>query len=306
MGKKRNGHNGEDLIIRVPAGTIVTALHQDEDLKQDDSHMTDDDARAPDLRYSTRGYRRSLLVDLDSPDTRIVLAKGGIGGKGNAHFATARFQSPKFCQPGMAGEEIVVELELKALADVGLVGYPNAGKSTLLAAISRAKPKIAPYPFTTLTVHLGAVDFEDSSRVFVADIPGLIEGAHLNVGLGHDFLRHVERTKVLAYVLDMAGTDGRSPLDDFLSLREEVGLYQKSLLLRPSIIVANKMDAGFAAQQNLERLMERVPLPVFPISASERTGLSALLSSMKELVRAESEIEESAKLLKRHSDTTDN
>jgi GTP-binding protein len=183
---------------------------------------------------------------------QFVLCKGGRGGLGNRNFATARRQTPRFAQPGEPGTEGDFLFELRTIAEVGLVGFPNAGKSTLLAAISKARPKVAPYPFTTLHPQVGIMEYDDYRRLTVCDVPGLIEGAHENVGLGHAFLRHIERCKVLVILLDMAGTDGRKPWDDYKQLLDELELYDETLTERPRMVVANKMDEA-VAEENLKR-----------------------------------------------------
>ncbi|MBQ6352157.1 MAG: GTPase ObgE [Lentisphaeria bacterium] len=225
-GAGMHGRNADDITIKVPVGTVVTDC-----------------------------ATREVLGDLDAPGARLLVARGGRGGRGNARFATSTNRVPRYAEPGTEGEEKELFLELKIIADGGLVGYPNAGKSTLLGALSAARPKVAPYPFTTLHPVVGVVEFDypDYTRLTLADIPGLIDGAHDNVGLGHSFLKHIERTKVLVYVLDMAGTDGRDPVEDFRHLQNELELYQSGLTRRPSLIAANKMDAPEAAE-NLRRL----------------------------------------------------
>jgi len=221
-----HGRAAADLIVKVPVGTVATDTATGE-----------------------------VVADVSVEGERVLVAQGGRGGRGNARFLSNRNRVPRHAEPGEPGEERELELELKTIADAGLVGYPNAGKSTLLGALSSAKPKVGAYPFTTLYPSVGVVEFDypDFTRYTVADIPGLIDGAHENVGLGHDFLRHIERTRVLVYVLDMAGTDGRDPLEDFRHLREELELYQKGITGRRSLIVANKMD-GENAAENLVRL----------------------------------------------------
>jgi GTP-binding protein len=224
-----------------------------------------------------------MVCDLTTNGQRFVLCKGGRGGLGNRNFATSARQTPRFAQPGEAGEEGEYLLELRIVADVGIVGYPNAGKSTLLAAISKARPKIAPYPFTTLTPQIGIVEYPDYRRLTVCDVPGLIAGAHENVGLGHKFLRHISRCKGLVILLDMAGTDARSPVDDYRSLLEELELYDPELLNRHRIVVANKMDEP-EAEKNLKAFKRKVrKTTILPISAAFDMGMTKFLSAIREL-----------------------
>jgi GTP-binding protein len=224
-----------------------------------------------------------MVCDLTTNGQRFVLCKGGRGGLGNRNFATSARQTPRFAQPGEAGEEGEYLLELRIVADVGIVGYPNAGKSTLLAAISKARPKIAPYPFTTLTPQIGIVEYPDYRRLTVCDVPGLIAGAHENVGLGHKFLRHISRCKGLVILLDMAGTDARSPVDDYRSLLEELELYDPALLNRDRIVVANKMDEP-EAEKNLKAFKRKVrKTTILPISAAFDMGMTRFLSAIREL-----------------------
>ena len=241
-GAGQHGRNADDIAVKVPVGTIVKDTATDE-----------------------------IVGDLDAPGVRVLVAQGGRGGRGNARFATSTNRVPRYAEPGTEGEEKTLFLELKTIADGGLVGYPNAGKSTLLGAVSAARPKVAPYPFTTLHPVVGVIEFDypDYSRLTLADIPGLIDGAHENVGLGHSFLKHIERTKVLIYVLDMAGTDGRDPVEDFKHLQTELELYMEGLTGRPSLICANKMDAPEAAE-NLRRLEAFVAnkYPIIPVTAA--------------------------------------
>jgi GTP-binding protein len=223
-----------------------------------------------------------LVADLTENGQRFVLCKGGRGGLGNRNFATARRQTPRFAQPGEPGHEGNFKFELRFMADVAVLGYPNAGKSTLLTAISKARPKIAPYPFTTLHPQIGIVEYEDYKRLVVCDVPGLIEGAHQNVGLGHSFLRHIRRCKVLILLLDMAGTDNREPWDDYKSLLNEVGLYDPALLEKPRFVVANKMDEP-VAEANLKKFKRRVPkTPVLPISAAFEEGVPKFKKMIRE------------------------
>ena len=222
-----------------------------------------------------------LVADLTQHGQQFVLCKGGRGGLGNRNFATARRQTPRFAQPGEPGEEGDYLFELRIMADVGLVGYPNAGKSTLLTAISRARPKVAPYPFTTLHPQIGIVEYPDWKRLVVCDVPGLIEGAHQNVGLGHAFLRHIQRCKILVLLLDMAGTDNREPSDDYKQLLQELELYDPALLEKPRYVVANKMDEP-AAEKNLRAFKRKIKkTPVLPIAA----GFDEGIDKFKKLIR---------------------
>jgi len=212
------------------------------------------------------------------------LCKGGRGGLGNRNFATAARQAPRFAQPGEPGEEGDFLLELRIIAEVGLVGYPNAGKSTLLTAISKARPKIAPYPFTTLHPQIGIVEYADFHRLTVCDVPGLIEGAHRNVGLGHAFLRHIERCKILVLLLDMAGADGRAPWDDYQQLLSELKLYDPALLEKPRLVVANKMDE-MVAWKNLKQFKKKIrKVPVLSIAAAFDQGLEKFRKLIREAV----------------------
>jgi GTP-binding protein len=250
---RKHGRDGRDLVIRVPPGTVARTVIDGEHYE----------------------------IDLDAPQMRLLAAHGGKGGLGNVHFATSTHQAPRIAELGQPGEAYEIELELKLLADVGLIGFPNAGKSTLLSAISAARPKIGAYPFTTLQPNLGVVEFGDSGFV-VADIPGLIEGAHRGVGLGHDFLRHVERTRLLIHVVDAAGVDGRDPVEDYRRINQELQLYQPELAERQQIVALNKADLP-DAQAQIERLRATIGLPateVFTISAATRSGVDALLQAV--------------------------
>jgi GTPase len=247
---RKHGRNGRDVTVRVPPGTVVRTTIDGE-------------------RYE---------IDLDAPRLRLLAARGGKGGLGNTHFATSTYQVPRIAELGEPGERFELELELKILADVGLIGFPNAGKSTLLSVISAARPKIAPYPFTTLQPNLGVVAIGDYSFI-TADIPGLIEGAHQGAGLGFDFLRHVERTRLLIHVVDAAGVDGRDPLADYHQINEELRLYRPELADRPQVVALNKIDLP-EAQANLARLREAIEglgAAVFEISAATRAGVEPLL-----------------------------
>ncbi|MDP9379648.1 MAG: GTPase ObgE [Chloroflexota bacterium] len=249
--QKRHGKAGEDLVLTVPPGTVVY-----------------DDATG------------EVIADLTKPGDRVMVARGGRGGLGNTHFSTSTYQTPRFAERGEPGEERTLRLELKLLADVALVGFPNAGKSTLISAISAATPKIASYPFTTLEPVLGVVQVPGTDQSFVvADIPGLIEGAHQGVGLGDEFLRHIERTRVLVYVLDGSGQEGRPPINDLQVLRRELSLYQPQLAERPSIIAFNKMDMT-EAQENWEEFRNDPAVQdadALPVSGTARIGLDQLV-----------------------------
>jgi len=224
-----------------------------------------------------------LIADLVHHGQRFILCRGGRGGLGNKNFANPIRQAPRFALPGEPGEEGEFILELRIIADIGLVGYPNAGKSTLLAAISRARPKIAPYPFTTLHPNIGIVEYPDFKRVTVCDVPGLIEGAHMNVGLGHSFLRHIQRCKGLVLLIDMAGTDGRNPWDDYYQLLRELELYDLTLLERPRLVVANKMDEP-AAKELLKKFKRRVPkTKVLEISAAFGINIDKFKEEIRKL-----------------------
>jgi GTP-binding protein len=255
MKKDMYGKNGEDLILKVPPGTAV----YDRD--------TGD-----------------LLADLTALDARAVIARGGVGGRGNAHFATAVQQAPKFAENGEPGEFRALRLELKLLADVGLLGFPSVGKSTLIAAVSAAKPKIADYPFTTLIPNLGVVYVEPQKSFVMADLPGLIEGAHHGVGLGHQFLRHVERTRLLIHLLDVSGMSGRDPLEDFRIINRELALYSERMAELPQIVALNKMDivTDPALPDTVEETLKAEGHTVFRISAATRQGLEPLLYTVWE------------------------
>lgn len=314
LGKGMDGRAGKDLLIKVPCGTLVwqvkaptTPVQPDEpdDLESRPALLpvaasgrrvipASGHLRAVEIDLSAESdatgpataQKGDLIVDLTEHGQRFVLCKGGRGGLGNRNFATSRRQAPRFAQPGEAGEEGDFLFELRLIAEVGLVGYPNAGKSTLLTAISKARPKIAPYPFTTLHPQIGIVEFTDWHRLTVCDIPGLIEGAHRNVGLGHAFLRHVERCRVLVLLLDMAGTDGRKPWDDHRALLQELELYDPALLKRPRLVVANKMDEP-AAAANLRSFKRQVRrTPVLEMAAGFDMGVEEFKLAIRQAVEA--------------------
>jgi GTP-binding protein len=320
LGKGMDGHAGKDLIVHVPCGTLVWQLPE----AQTDPYADEDNpspiyrtapgaqfleidlgAEAARLRSSSGSQaaplpppvspveapsgpepKGDLIADLTQHGEQFILCKGGRGGLGNRNFATAARQTPRFAQPGEPGHEGHYLLELRIIAEVGLVGYPNAGKSTLLTAISHARPKIAPYPFTTLHPQIGIVEYPDFFRLTVCDVPGLIEGAHRNVGLGHAFLRHIERCKVIGLVLDIAGSDNRTPWDDYKHLLEELELYDPSLLSRPRLIVANKIDEP-AAAANLKKFKRKVPkTKILPMAAAFDEGTEEFKQTIRQAVEA--------------------
>lgn len=314
MGKGMDGIAGKDLIVKVPCGTLVWRLpsapkpeeveidphetHEENPLLKSSTgkrpiirssgnahaieyDLSEDD---PDDAATQHPAKGELVADLTEDGQQFVLCKGGRGGLGNRNFATARRQTPRFAQPGEPGEEGNYLFELRMVAEVGLVGYPNAGKSTLLTAISRARPKVAPYPFTTLHPQPGIVEYPDFKRLTVCDVPGLIEGAHQNVGLGHAFLRHIKRCKILVLLLDMAGTDNRAPWDDYAQLLNELELYDPELLEKPRYVVANKMDEP-VAEENLKKFKKKIKkTPVLPISAGFDDGIDKFKKMIREAV----------------------
>ena len=311
MGKGMDGHAGKDLLIKVPCGTLVWKLPST--TPPAESPETDaEESERPVLTTQKREIirhagaeraleinlaedeehpgkplppeGRELVADLTEHGQQFILCKGGRGGLGNRNFATSRRQTPRFAQPGEPGEEGDYQLELRLIADVGLVGYPNAGKSTLLTAISHARPKIAAYPFTTLHPQIGIVEYKDFHRLTVCDVPGLIEGAHNNVGLGHAFLRHIERCKILVLVLDMAGTDNRLPWDDYKQLLSELELYDPALIKKPRLVVGNKMDEP-AAEKNLKEFKRKVrKVPVLPMAAAFDEGIPKFKDTIRTAV----------------------
>jgi len=253
------GRSAEDVIYKVPAGTVISRIITEED---------------PETGEMIERYEP--FADITENHQTIVLCKGGKGGKGNVHFKTSTHQSPREFTPGEDGEEGRFHFELRSIADAGLVGFPNAGKSTLLSKLSAAKPKIANYPFTTLQPMVGVIHFGEHRRGTLADIPGLIEGAHQNIGLGHDFLRHIMRCRTLLFVVDTAGSEGRDPISDLETVRKEVKLYSDELAKRPWCIVANKLDLEESGE-HIERLKERFKrIKIFPISAQSGLGMDKL------------------------------
>jgi len=259
-GSNCTGQDGEPIVLEVPVGTVV---------------------------YD--GDTGEKLHDFAIPGEKVLIARGGRGGKGNARFATATHQAPTEHQPGRPGQERRLRLELKLLADAGLVGFPNAGKSTLISRISAARPKIADYPFTTLEPNLGVVQLDDFRSFVVADIPGLIEGAHLGHGLGTQFLRHIERTKLLVHLVDVSDGSGRDPVEDFETVMRELASFSQDLAKKPMLVVASKIDAAQdpARVESLKRLAEDRGLPYFEISSVTGKGLEALKHAIAERVLSE-------------------
>ncbi|MBE5883357.1 MAG: GTPase ObgE [Lachnospiraceae bacterium] len=264
-GGKRNcrGKNGNDIVIKVPEGTVI---------KEAESGQ--------------------VITDMSGENKRVVLLKGGRGGNGNQHYATSTMQAPKYAQPGQPAIELELMLELKVIADVGLVGFPNVGKSTFLSRVTNAKPKIANYHFTTLNPNLGVVDLEGTKGFVIADIPGLIEGASEGVGLGHEFLRHIERTKVIIHIVDAAGTEGRDPIEDIYAINKELEAYNPDIAKRPQVIAANKIDAMYteegeeSAIDAIKKEFEPKGIAVYPISAVSGEGLKELLYHVNEMLES--------------------
>ena len=261
-GGKKNcrGKDGEDIVIKVPEGTVIKEAQSDQ-----------------------------VIIDMSGENQKVVLLKGGRGGNGNQHYATPTMQAPKYAQPGQPAQELELTLELKVIADVGLVGFPNVGKSTLLSRVTNARPKIANYHFTTLNPNLGVVDLEGTKGFVIADIPGLIEGASEGVGLGHEFLRHIERTKVIIHVVDAAGTEGRDPIADIYAINKELEAYNPEIASRPQVIAANKMDAIYEADReealkSIRDEFEPKGIKVFPISAVSGEGLEELLYEVSQML----------------------
>ncbi|WP_335869213.1 GTPase ObgE [Bacillus sp. 2205SS5-2] len=285
MSKGQHGKNSEPMVVKVPPGTIV---------KDDDTGET--------------------IADLVQHGQKAIIVKGGRGGRGNCRFATAANPAPELSEKGEPGQERNIIMELKLLADVGLVGFPSVGKSTLLSVVSSATPKIAAYHFTTISPNLGMVETSDSRSFVMADLPGLIEGASQGVGLGHQFLRHVERTRVIVHVIDMSGVEERDPYEDYLTINEELKEYNLRLTERPQIIVASKMELP-DSEENLAKFKEKLQNehPVFPISAVTRQGLKELLFAIADLIETtpefpllEEEKEEINRVLYKHDKTSEN
>ncbi|MDU6264414.1 MAG: GTPase ObgE [Anaerocolumna aminovalerica] len=255
-----HGKDGEDLVIRVPEGTVIKDTETGK-----------------------------VIADMSHGNRRQIILKGGRGGKGNQHYATPTMQVPKYAQPGQSSRELNVTLELKVIADVGLVGFPNVGKSTLLSRVTNARPKIANYHFTTLNPNLGVVDLEGADGFVIADIPGLIEGASEGIGLGHEFLKHIERTKVIIHMVDAASTEGRDPIEDINTINGELAAYNEELIKRPQVIAANKLDVLYGEEeeqviQKLKDTFEPQGIKVFPISAVSGKGIKELLYHVREML----------------------
>src|SRR6266404_558291 len=313
QGKKMHGRSAPAKVVKVPVGTIVYRSPNAERglRKEEDEELTNADPIAwieESGKRPTSNVQRSLLtpetrdegsdlsalrnpqsemdlmVDLTRDGQEFLLCRGGAGGKGNVHFKSSRNRAPREYTEGEEGEQGHFLFELRTIADAGLVGYPNAGKSTLLRKISAARPKVAAYPFTTLHPIIGVAEFPEYGRATIADIPGLIEGAHRGLGLGHEFLRHITRCRVLVFVIDVAGSEGRNPIEDLRNVRREIDLYDPALSKRPWCIIANKMDLP-AARENLETLQDSFPaVEMAPASASTGQGIEALKAKLEKLV----------------------
>ena len=318
QGKGKTGKSGPTVVVKVPCGTTIWRLVDPETARIQEAYQRGSDSGQEDLSESEasiektgatdgmirhQGSERAVEIDLEHTQEeetdseprlqkelaadlvedgqRFVLCRGGKGGLGNQHFANSKHQTPRFAQPGQPGDEGTFLLELRILAEIGLVGYPNAGKSTLLTAISKARPKIGPYPFTTLHPQIGVLEFSDYHRITVCDIPGLIDGAHQNVGLGHAFLRHIQRCRALVLLIDMAGTDARKPWDDFKQLRKELELYDPKMLEKPYVVAANKMDME-ESQAHLRSFKRRLRgVKVIELAAAFDEGVSPLKDVMR-------------------------
>jgi GTPase len=275
-GKKMTGRAGADKIVKVPAGTIVWPAQEEKRPTPNAQRSTSNSEQLAIGNWQSA----ILIVDLTRDGEEFVLCRGGAGGKGNVHFKSSRNRAPRQYTEGQEGEQGYFLLELRTIADAGLVGYPNAGKSTLLRKISAARPKVAAYPFTTLHPIVGVIEFPGYRRATIADIPGLIEGAHRGLGLGHEFLRHITRCRVLLFVIDVAGSEGRNPMEDLQNLRREIDLYDPALSSRPWLVVANKMDLP-DAKKNLEAVQERFPkTKIIPTSAAKGEGMDALKEAL--------------------------
>ena len=293
-GKKMAGRAGANKIVKVPVGTIVWRAEDEKfSTSNADKSRAGAQQRTPDSDQSAIRALQSemdLIVDLVRDGEEFVLCRGGAGGKGNVHFKSSRNRAPRQYTDGEEGEQGYFLLELRTIADAGLVGYPNAGKSTLLRKLSAARPKVAAYPFTTLHPVVGVMELPGYRHATIADIPGLIEGAHRGVGLGHEFLRHITRCPILIFVIDVAGSEGRSPVEDLQNLRKEIDLYDPMLSSRPWLIVANKMDLP-NANENLEALQEKFSkVRIVPISAANGEGIDTLKKALAERMTGDQDI----------------
>ena len=293
MGKKMYGRSAQAKIVKVPAGTIVWRTEEGKrptpknsrgrlsNAQRPTPNAEAHDAGSDQFAIAAPQSEIELVVDLTRDGQEFVLCRGGAGGKGNVHFKSSRNRAPRQYTEGEEGEQGHFLLELRTIADAALVGYPNAGKSTLLRKISAARPKVAPYPFTTLHPIIGVVDFSEYRRGTIADIPGLIEGAHRGLGLGHEFLRHITRCRALLFVLDIAGSEGRNPVEDLQQLRREIDLYDPLLSKRPWFVIANKMDLP-NADENLKTLRKRFPkIDIVAVSAAKNEGIDALKQQLE-------------------------
>jgi len=294
MGKKMHGRSAPAKIVKVPVGTIVWAdeggrMKDEKGGKRPMSNAQRLKSSSDQFEIRNSRFEIEPIVDLTRDAQEFVLCRGGTGGKGNVHFKSSRNRAPREYTEGEEGEQGHFLLELRTIADAGLVGYPNAGKSTLLRKISAARPKVAPYPFTTLHPIIGVVEFSGYRRATIADIPGLIEGAHRNLGLGHDFLRHITRCHALLFVVDVAGSEGRNPIEDLQNLRREIDLYDPILSERPWFAVANKMDLP-GADENLLALQKRFSaVEIAPISAATGEGLDIFKTKLEQWLASASE-----------------
>jgi GTPase len=276
MGKKMSGRSAADKIVKVPVGTVVWRAAEEERRTPNVEHRTSNSELSP----IGKRYSANPTSDLARDGQEFVLCRGGAGGKGNVHFKSSRNRAPRQYTEGEEGEQGHFLLELRTIADAGLVGYPNAGKSTLLRKISAARPKVAAYPFTTLHPIVGVIEFPGYRRATVADIPGLIEGAHRGLGLGHEFLRHITRCRVLVFVVDSAGSEARNPVEDLQNLRREIDFYDPTLSSRAWFVAANKMDLP-GAKENLKALQERFPkVQILPVSAAKGEGIDNLKQAL--------------------------
>src|SRR5713101_5458200 len=281
MGKKMHGRSSPAKIVKVPVGTIVWKdeggrMKDEKGGKRPTSNFQRSRSSSDQSEIRNSRFEIEPLVDLTHDGQEFVLCRGGTGGKGNVHFKSSRNRAPREYTEGEEGEQGHFLLELRTIADAGLVGYPNAGKSTLLRKISAARPKVAAYPFTTLHPIVGVIEFPGYRRATVADIPGLIEGAHRGLGLGHEFLRHITRCRILVFVIDVAGSEGRNPVEDLQNLRRELALYDRTLSSRPWLVVANKMDLP-GTTENLKALQARFPkVQILPTAAATGKGIAAL------------------------------